>query len=310
MANGRPSSLSHSHGPAFDLAIKKKVNMGFLFAPAYLPKLGMSCCLDFVAPSSSTTPPKADAVREFCVFMALGTGTQWIINDALQQCLGVFMADLPGGIELPNIASSLVGGCGSLFAILLWWAFMKFSSRRLTDSTYRRCSWINVWTGPLTAVGTAIAWRAVVGDVPIVVHLAFFISNVQGQLTYNVQVTPRLQCLWRFPDPGMAAEDLCCCALTWDLRACSQLGICRSMLRSRTRLRLQVPMLSLHYSERALSGVMTGSGIGSMLSGGVLGLIQTSVPSFGPTALMWTVAVFSFISVRPLSLSNLSQTLS
>ena len=38
--------MSHSHGPAFDLAIKKKVNMGFLFVIAYY--------------GGAITPPQSD----------------------------------------------------------------------------------------------------------------------------------------------------------------------------------------------------------------------------------------------------------
>ena len=56
-------------------------------------------------------------------------------------------------------------------------------------------------------------------------------------------------------------------------------------------------MCSLYYSELALSGLMTGSGVGSMLSGGILGLIQNVTPSFDPTALMGSVVALSSLSI-------------
>ncbi|KAL1503733.1 hypothetical protein AB1Y20_012204 [Prymnesium parvum] len=55
---------------------------------------------------------------------------------------------------------------------------------------------------------------------------------------------------------------------------------------------VQVPMLARYFSETSVSATMTGSGIGSMVAGG-LGLIQAGTSSFSP---MWVMLCVTFIS--------------
>ena len=129
----------------------------------------------------------ASEFRIFWLFVILGWGTQWLPNDALNQCMGVFITVLPEGLNLPQVASSLWGNICASAGVALW--MLVFScGREPTLRVYTTCGWVLVVIGALCMFLAAVGWKWTVDHSSVIVIGTVGITNMLGQMTYMVQM--------------------------------------------------------------------------------------------------------------------------
>lgn len=135
---------------------------------------------------SGEDPPPSE-LYIYTLFVVLGWGTQWLSADALDQCMAIFMAKLPGGLNLRQVASSLVANVCSSVGVLLWMIIFG-CGRTPTYRVYVAGGWVLVCASLLCVFVAAVGWTAVIGNTAVVVIVTVGIANLLGMMTYLVQM--------------------------------------------------------------------------------------------------------------------------
>uniref|UniRef100_A0A7S2H392 Uncharacterized protein n=1 Tax=Haptolina brevifila TaxID=156173 RepID=A0A7S2H392_9EUKA len=129
---------------------------------------------------------KSLADRVFWIFVVLGWGTQWMVTDGLFQCFAIFDAELPGGLNLPQVSISLVGNSASAIPVIIW--PILFYKHPPSERVYVGVAWAAAIAPAVIAFIAAVGWRVVVGNVAVIVESTVSAAILVGNFVYVAQL--------------------------------------------------------------------------------------------------------------------------
>jgi hypothetical protein len=134
----------------------------------------------------SAISPTARRRLDGAAFAALGFGVSWTLADCIVTNFPVFVRCLPGGLYLPDQVG-LAATSSQAVTLAAWWLYTRLRGVP-TYRGYCRLIWACIAAEVAGAALVALAWRATLGGVAVVVIGVDAIGAAVGTLSWAVTV--------------------------------------------------------------------------------------------------------------------------